>query len=113
MRGNSMESPSRLWRDLAIVAVAAAIAPLASSMAASQATLPNPCTLLGKVHPEKALAPGKAVVVTQGKLAKSGAGSHASSTCPEMVGTLPVYLTVSQSFGGFGGIQVTSMTRPG
>jgi hypothetical protein len=36
----------------------------------------------------------------------------ASSTCSETVGTLPVYLTVSHSFGGFGGIKVTSTTHP-
>ena len=29
-----------------------------------------------------------------------------------LVGTLPIYLSMSHSFGGFGGIKVTSTTHP-
>jgi hypothetical protein len=106
-----MEALARFCRRLAILGVAALIAPVASGMA-SVATLPNPCTLLSKVHPGTTLAPGKSVVVTQGKLASHGSGNLAISTCSEMVGTLPLNLTFSHSFGGFGGIQVTSITHP-
>ena len=104
-------SLARLWRRLAVLGFAALIAPVASGLASS-ATLPNPCTLLSKVRAERTLARGKSVVVTHGKLASHGSGSLASSTCSEMVGTLPVYLTVSHSVGGFGGFQVTSRTHP-
>jgi hypothetical protein len=106
-----VETPARFWRCLAILGVAASIAPVAAGMASS-ATLPNPCTLLSKVHPERTLAKGKPVVVSHGKVANHGSGSLASSTCSEKVGTLPVYLIVSHSFSGFGGIKVTSITHP-
>ena len=111
MEGSDLvEASARLWHRLAILGVAALIAPVAAGTASS-ATLPNPCTLLSKVHPERTLAKGKSVVVTHGKLANHGSGSLASSTCSETVGTLPVYLTVSHSFGGFAGIKVTSITH--
>jgi len=93
-----VKAPAHLWRRLAVLGVAALIAPVAAGMASS-ATLPNPCTLLSKVHAETTLAKGKSVVVAHGKLANHGSGSLASSTCSEMVGTLPVYLPVSHSFG--------------
>ena len=106
-----MEAPAPPWRRPAAL-VAIAVVALVAASAASPATLPNPCTLLSKVHAERTLAKGKSVVVTHGKLANHGSGSLASSTCSEMVGTLPVYLTVSHSFSGFGGIKVTSITHP-
>jgi hypothetical protein len=78
--------------------------------AAAGAALPSPCALLGGVHPEATLAPGKSV--TGQKLTRYGTGPLASETCSEKVGALPVYLSVSHNFGGFGGIRVTSTTHP-
>ena len=91
----------------ALVVVVFCLVFVAVAGAASSAALPNPCTLLISAHPEKALARGKSV--EHRKLVKQGS---AGSTCSETVGTLPVYLSVSHAFGGFGGIKVTSMTHP-
>jgi hypothetical protein len=91
----------------ALVVVVFCLVSVAVAGAASSAALPNPCTLLISAHPEKALAPGRSV--EHRKLVKQGS---AGSTCSETVGTLPVYLSVSHAFGGFGGIKVISMTHP-
>jgi hypothetical protein len=106
-----MEAPARPWRRPAALVAMAAIA-LVVANAASSATLPNPCTLLNQVPPETTLAKGKSVVLTRGRLSSHGSGSLATSTCSERIGALPVYLTFSHAFGGFGGIQVTSTTHP-
>ena len=106
-----MEAPAPPWRRPAAL-VAIGFVALVAASAASPATLPNPCTLLSQVHPERTLAKGKSVVVTRGKLTTHGSGSLASSTCSETIGSLAVYLTFSHAFGGFGGIQVTSNTHP-
>jgi hypothetical protein len=107
-----VEALARSRRRTAVFCFVVACSAVIVASAASAATLPNPCTLLVKVHPEKTLARGKSVTVTHGKLAKSGSGSLASSTCSEKVGTLSVFLTLSNSAGGFGGIQIISTTHP-
>ena len=103
-------------RCAAVLALAVACAALVSATAAatSSATLPNPCTILTKVHPELAFAhKGTRLGVTHRKLTHYGAGKQATSTCSETVGTRPVYLSVSLTpSGGFGGVNVTSTTHP-
>ena len=107
-----MEALARSRRRTAVFCFVVACSAVVVASTASAAALPNPCTLLIKVHPEKTLAGGKPVAVTHGKLTKSGSGSLASSTCSEMVGKLSVFLTLSPSAGGFGGINVISTTHP-
>ena len=108
-----MKVVARPWRGRMAACVVVACLALAATGAATAAALPNPCGLLAKAHAEKTLARGKSVVVRHAKLTKYGSGSLASSTCSEMVGALPVFLTLSHSSsGGFGGIKVTSITHP-
>jgi hypothetical protein len=92
------------------IALLLALVSTTAAGAASRTALPNPCTLLASVHPEATLAPGKSV--TGQKLAHYGTGAGVSSTCSEKIGALPVFLSVSINFGGFGGIKVTSTTHP-
>ena len=113
-----MKALTRPWprgvAALALVATCVAVA-AGTGSAAATATLPNPCTLLVKVHPEHTLTRrGKRLVgVGRHKLARYGTGKQASSTCSETIGAVPVYLSVSLAApGGFGGVAVTSTTHP-
>lgn len=103
--------PQRLAAAFAVALIAVGVAAATGS---ATATLPNPCTLLTKVHPEHALArKGKHLGVKRRKLARYGAGKQASSICSETVGTMPVSLSLSLAApGGFGGVSVTSTTHP-
>jgi hypothetical protein len=94
---------------IAGVAVTCLAFPAASSAAA--ATLPDPCTLLAKVHPERTLHKGGSAIKHR-QHHKYGAGATASATCSETIGTQPVSLSLSFSGGGFGGVKITSMTHP-
>ena len=108
-----MEPVARPWRcRIAVSAVIVGCLTLVASSVATAAVFPNPCALLTAVHAEKTLTKGRSVVVKHGKLVKSGAGSSVSLTCSEMVGTQPLFLTLSHSSGGFGGIKITSTTHP-
>jgi hypothetical protein len=108
-----LEVLARSWRCRIVVSgVVSGCLTLVASGAATAAALPNPCALLTAVHAEKTLAKGKSVVVKHGKLVKSGSGSFVRLTCSEMVGTQPVFLTLSHSSGGFGGVKITSTTHP-
>jgi hypothetical protein len=101
---------ARLGRHrFALVVGVVCIGLVAAFTAAAATSIPNPCTLLAKVHAEKTLGSGG---VTQGKLTTYGSGQAASSTCSEKVGTLSVFLTLSHSAGGFGGIKITSTAHP-
>jgi hypothetical protein len=80
---------------------------------ASAAVLPSPCTLLAKLHPERAFGAGKTLAVKHVKLQKYGAGQYTSVSCSETVGAQPVILNLSgPASGGFGGVKVTSQTHP-
>jgi hypothetical protein len=92
-----------------VVGVVVCLGLVAAFAAAAATALPNPCTLLAKVHAEKTLGFGG---VTQGKLTTFGSGQAASSTCSEKVGALSVFLTLSHLAGGFGGIKITSTAHP-
>jgi hypothetical protein len=94
---------------VAVVAVAAGAAIAAAS---GTATLPDPCALLAKVHPETTIAKSRTVTVKLGKLVKSGSGNFATAYCRETVGKLTVSISVSHEAGGFGGVHVTSTTHP-
>jgi hypothetical protein len=85
----------------------------AAAGSAAVATLPNPCTLLAKVHPEHTFGHGKTVEVTHKKLQKYGSGRYASVACSETVGTQPVSLSLSGAPpGGFGGIVKPTSSHP-
>ena len=102
-------------RRLAVVfSVGVVAAALGAGVASggSAATLPDPCALLAKVHPELTIAKGKTVTTTLGKRATYGSGKLQSLYCPETVGKLTVSITVSHSAGAFGGVKVTSTTHP-
>jgi hypothetical protein len=94
------------------VAILAATVGATVANAAPSAALPDPCTLLTKVHPENTIAKGTTVTVKLGKLVKYGSGKFASFYCPETVGKLTVSISISQGGGGFGGVRVTSTTHP-
>jgi hypothetical protein len=102
----------RCGRRLALAGIAACCAALVSAGAGSAAPLPNACTLLATVHPEKILHRHGSKVGHRA-LHKYGSGKTASATCSETIGTQPVYLDLSLArSGGFGGVKVTSTTHP-
>jgi hypothetical protein len=94
------------------IAVVSAAAGSATATASSAATLPDPCALLTKVHPENTIAKGTTVTVKIGKLVKYGSGRSAGSSCSEMVGRFTVSISLSHTAGGFGGVRIISTTHP-
>jgi hypothetical protein len=82
-----------------------------TASAAFAAPLPNPCTLLAKVHPERTLHKGGSAIKHR-RHQSYGTGSSAGSTCFETIGTQQVSLGLSFSSGGFGGVKITSETHP-
>ena len=94
------------------VAVTLVAAATGAAIANAASALPDPCTLLTKVHPESTIAKGTTVTAKLGKLVKYGSGTFATLYCPETVGKLTVSISVSHNGGGFGGIRVTSTSHP-
>ena len=102
---------SSWWGTVVACACVGCLA-FAAAGSAAVATLPNPCTLLTKVHPEHTFGHGTTVAVMHRKLQKYGSGAYAGSYCSEMVGKLLVTLSLSASAGGSGGVKVISQTHP-
>jgi hypothetical protein len=99
-------------RAIVVGFAVACLAALAAGTAS--ATLPNPCTLLTKVHPEQTFGHGKTLAVTNRKQQKYGSGKYASVMCSEIVGTQPVSISLSGAApGGFGGVMDPKTTHPG
>jgi hypothetical protein len=82
-------TPRRLTRSIVCSGVIALAAALAVASAGA-ATLPNPCTLLAKLHAQTTIAKGHTVAV------KLGAPVHTSNetSCSETIGKLSVGLIV-------------------
>lgn len=99
-------------RGIALAGGVAAALALAGGAPAARSALPSACTLLTKAHPEKVLGHGKTLAVAHRKAQKFGTGKYASYECSETVGTQPIWLTVSSSNGGSGGVKITSETHP-
>ncbi len=104
---------ARSPRLRAIVAGLAAACLAAIAAGTASATLPNPCTLLTNVHPERTFGHGKTLAIRGRKQHKYGSGKYGSVTCSETVGTLPVSISLSGAApGGFGGIEDPKTTHP-
>ena len=107
-----MKVLARSLGRLAVVAAVVLCFVLVGAGGVSAATLPNPCTLLTKVHPERAFGHGKTLAVTHRVQHKYGSGALANLSCSETVGTQPVSINLSAGAGGFGGVKITSETHP-
>ena len=97
---------------MAVAAVFVVCFVLVGAGGVSAATLPNPCTLLTKAHPERVFGHGKTLTVTHRVQHKYGSGALANLSCAETVGTQPVSINLSAGAGGFGGVKITSQTHP-
>jgi hypothetical protein len=102
---------SSWWSTVVACAFVVCLA-FAAAGSAAVAMLPNPCTLLARVHPEHTFGHGATMAVTHKRLQKYGSGANASSYCSETVGKLLVALSLSGSAGGSGGVKVISQTHP-
>jgi hypothetical protein len=103
---------SSSWWSTVVACACVVCLALAAAGSAAGATLPNPCILLAKVHPEHTFGHGTTMAVTHKKLHRYGSGAYASFYCTETVGKLLVALTLSASAGGSGGVKVISQTHP-
>jgi hypothetical protein len=108
-----MQVLARSSRRRAIVAGIAVASLAALAAGAASATVPNPCALLTKAHPEQTFGHGSTLPVTKRVQHKYGTGKYVTLQCSETVGTQSVSISLSSSgSGGFGGVSDIKTTHP-
>ena len=104
---------ARSPRGRAVVAVLGATCLAAIAAATASATLPNPCALLTKTHPEQTFGHGSTLPVTKRVQHKYGTGKLVTLQCSENVGAQSVGISLSSGgAGGFGGVSNIKTTHP-
>ena len=88
-----MQVLARSSRRRAIVAGVGATFLVALAAGTASATLPNPCAVLTKTHPEQTFGHGGTLPVTKRKQQKYGTGKYVTMQCSETVGTQSVSIS--------------------